>query len=249
MEVLYEESALNQKAKRNSVFYTIANVIFWASVVIGLILCVDLVLNFPFVPDVGTFFLVLVWRLLPPALCAGTAFVAWLVTRKVNVSYDYTFVSGELRISRVFNVNKRKFMYEITSDEILQVGDVEGQNYERIVSDPNVKLLVCTPNEVPADDKFFMYLLVKAGTQKQVYVLECREELLTHILKFVKRGTLEDGYVSQETKRAEREKRLEEERLAAEKASQKADEMDEQEAFAMKALQGSQSDEEKQEEQ
>ena len=35
---------------------------------------------------------------------------------------------------------------------------------------------------------------------KKLFVLECREELLMHIMKFAKRGTLESDYVMQEKK-------------------------------------------------
>ena len=73
---------------------------------------------------------------------------------------------------------------------------------------------------------------------KQLFVLECREELLNNILKF-KRGALEDGYVRQEVKRAEREKEAEKQRLAAEQKDDNLSGMDEQELAAMRAAGGS----------
>ena len=45
-----------------------------------------------------------------------------------------------------------------------------------------------------------MYILVGESAEKRLYLLECREELLANILKFVKRSTLESEYVSQEKK-------------------------------------------------
>lgn len=120
--------------------------------------------------------------------------------KRVNVSYDYTFVTGELRIAKVFNINRRKFLYKIQPEEILQLGDVENSSYDRLRSDPSCKQVVLTPNAEPMEGKFFMYILTAVSQGKRLYILECREELLINILKFVKRGTLESDYVSQEKK-------------------------------------------------
>lgn len=48
-----------------------------------------------------------------------------------------------------------------------------------------------------------MYILTAGNAGKRLYILECREELLINILKFVKRGTLESDYVAQEKKNAQ----------------------------------------------
>ena len=45
-----------------------------------------------------------------------------------------------------------------------------------------------------------MYVHANDPLGKKLYVLECREELLVNILKFVKRSTLEHDYVAQEKK-------------------------------------------------
>jgi hypothetical protein len=42
---------------------------------------------------------------------------------RFNVSYDYAFVSGELRIAKVINVNKRKLVARIQAEDIIQLGD------------------------------------------------------------------------------------------------------------------------------
>ena len=131
---------------------------------------------------------------------AGIWGVLFTVKRRLNVSYDYVFVSGELRISKVFNVNRRKFLYRIEGDAILKIGDIDNGNYERLRSDPMTKELVCTPNDSAAEGKFFMYIHTSESTGKKLYVLECRETLLENILKFVKRGTLEQEYVPQAKK-------------------------------------------------
>ena len=118
---------------------------------------------------------------------------------RYNVSYDYCFVSGELRISKVFSFTKRKLLARLECSEMLQVGDIENSSYERLRSDPMTKEVVCTPNIEAADGKFFMYILIN-NDGKKLYVLECRENLLMNIMKFAKRNVLESDYVMQEKK-------------------------------------------------
>ena len=47
--------------------------------------------------------------------------------------------------------------------------------------------------------KFFMYVCAQYNGKK-LFVLECREELLMHMMKFVKRTVLDHDYVPQEKK-------------------------------------------------
>ena len=119
---------------------------------------------------------------------------------RFNVSFDYAFVSGELRIAKVVNINKRKLVAKIQSEDIVQIGDVDNTAFDNLRADPNTKTILCTSNDEAGDGKFFMYVLVN-DNGKKLYVLECRELLLMHMLKFVKRTTLESDYVSQEKKK------------------------------------------------
>ena len=130
--------------------------------------------------------------------------VLWLVFNKwksgVNVSYDYCLVSeGELRISRVVNVDSRKLVVKIQCEDILQIGDIDNGNYERLASAPNTKTEICTSNEEAAENKFFMYILVE-NEGKKLYVLECREQLLVYIMQYANRSALEREYVKQDKK-------------------------------------------------
>lgn len=219
MDVLYEESAVNARAAKDVKKYKILHVCSWVALVIailGLMLFLSMGLPY-FLTSLGS----------PPPegisaedwrgqIAGGRSmgiFIAMQVVffallwfffysmkKRVNVSYDYTFVTGELRIAKVFNINRRKFLYKIQPEEILQLGDVENSSYDRLRSDPSCKQVVLTPNAEPMEGKFFMYILTAVSQGKRLYILECREELLINILKFVKRGTLESDYVSQEKK-------------------------------------------------
>lgn len=192
MDVFYEESSLARdsvKASRKYKIFHIASIVFLTLGIIAVLFSWD------FVPI----------KALPVWLFfCSWFFVCWFVLFKLknryNVSYDYAFVSGELRIAKVINVNKRKLVVRIQPEEIIQIGDADNVSFDNLQADPNTKTIFCTSNTEADEDKFFMYILVN-NNGKKLYVLECRELLLMHILKFVKRTTLESDYVSQEKKK------------------------------------------------
>lgn len=209
MDAYYEESAVNNNAKKGEKRYKIVHVISMIALVIAIICLVVFVMYMPwgiqdgatedqikayeaskflfgFIGVQGVFFFAL-W------------FLLFKIKTRINVSYDYVFVSGELRISKVFNINRRKLVARLDCADMLQIGDMDNPSYERLRSDPSTKEVVCTSNTETSEGKFFMYILANVDGKK-LYVLECRELLLMNILKFARRGTLESDYVMQEKK-------------------------------------------------
>ena len=192
MDVFYEESSVLQNSAKAEKKYKIVHIISMVFLTIGIMgLLFAMMIPFDYL---------LFWGI----ICLQF-FLIWFVLAKwkagFNVSYDYIFVSGELRIAKVININRRKLVARLDAEDIIQIGDVDNPSYERFASDPGTKRVICTSNVEAADDKFFMYILANYNGKK-LYVLECREELLMHMLKFVKRTTLESDYVMQEKKKA-----------------------------------------------
>ncbi len=192
MDVFYEESSIAKNSKKGARKYKIINAFSYIFLFIWIVLLISTILQIPLWGNViffglQTLFFFGVWYL----LCR------WKMT--CNVSYDYVFVSGELRISKVFNINKRRLVVRINCEDMQQIGDVENGSYERLATTPQTKEIICTSNVVADEGKFFMYILVNDNGRK-LYVLECREMLLMNILKFARRGVLESDYVMQEKK-------------------------------------------------
>ena len=189
MEVFYEESATNNNAEKEMKRAQVLKVFALIFMIIGLF---GVMMGISYIPinSIATWFII-----------CGTFFLfsflfLWL-RRRYNVSYDYVFVSGELRISKVFNTNKRKLRAIIECSEIVQIGDMDNGAVERFSASPDVLTVICTPNDTPMDDKFFMYIYTD---DKTLYLLECRELLLMNILKFARRSVLEREYVMQDKK-------------------------------------------------
>lgn len=202
MDAFYEESAVDSNSAKSIKKYRILQIISTACLVIAIMLFIFFIFNIPFggsgeeVASMRFFF----------GFCgvqSAMFFLAWFLLRKwklrYNVSYDYCFVSGELRISKVFNINRRKLIARIDCSEMIQVGDIDNPSYERFKSDPTVKEVICTPNFEAGEGKFFMYVLAQYNGKK-LFVLECRELLLMNIMKFAKRTVLESDYVMQDKK-------------------------------------------------
>ena len=194
MDVFYEESALAHNSDKNLKKYNVLTAISMVFLILA-ILWIVFGIFLPF--EIGLW---IAWGMI-----FSWFFLGWFLLRRwkmrVNVSYDYCFVSGELRISKVINVNKRKLVARIDSEDMIQLGDIDNPSFERFRSDPTVKTVICTSNDVAAEGKFFMYVLANYNGKK-LFVLECRELLLMNILKFTKRNKLESDYVMQEKKQA-----------------------------------------------
>ena len=196
MDVFYEESALAHNSDKKLKKYNILTIISTVFLVFGILW---IIIGF-YTVDVTVIGDWIVWGM----ICAWL-FGAWFLMRRwkmrINISYDYSFVSGELRISKVINVNKRKLVARIDCEDMIQFGDVDNPSFDRFRNDPNVKTVICTSNDDAAEGKFFMYVLADYNGRK-LFVLECRELLLMNILKFAKRNKLESDYVMQEKKQA-----------------------------------------------
>lgn len=190
-EIYYEESAIPNKAKKKENKYKIVNIVANIFLTIG-ILAIFFGINFVPIDAWILWGIICLWFF-------SVWFVLFKVKARINVSYDYVFVSGELRISKVININKRKLVTRFDCEEILQLGDVDSQSYELLKTDPTNKEVICTPNYEALEGKFFMYIHVN-DNGKKLYILECREQMLINILKFAKRTTLAKDYVMQEKK-------------------------------------------------
>lgn len=192
MDVFYEESSTPQNFSKKEKRYKVIHVL---SVIVLAITCIFLWI---FVLSIGSIGDMIIWGM-QSLFCFGVWFLLHKWKSGINVSYDYCFVSGDLRIAKVININKRKLVAKFDCAEIIQVGDVDSPAFDRFRSDPTTKLVLCTSNDEAADGKFFMYIHVDYNGKK-LFVLECREELLIQMLKFMKRTALDHDYVSQEKK-------------------------------------------------
>ena len=205
LETLYEESAINLNEKKQRIIHNILYGVQITFIVLA-ILWFMLMGGFLPMPDTSKgqtfadviadwiFFFVFFASFIVGAVCMA------FLKKRFNVSYDYVCVSGELRISKVFNQRKRRLVSRLEPSDIIKVGDMDSSSYDRYRAMPGTKEIICTPNMTSASGKFFMYVLAQYEGEKKIYLLECRESLLVNMMQYLRRDVLDSEYVPQAKK-------------------------------------------------
>lgn len=126
------------------------------------------------------------------ALMAGTGALFWKFKNRYNVSYDYIFVEDELRVSRVFNGVRRKFYKRFNADMILKMGKCANDSFHQVTAGMGKKQIIyLTSNREPAEGKEFFYMLYSSTTEKSVYILECKTQLIEYVVRAAGRNKWE----------------------------------------------------------
>ena len=185
-ETFYEESSVTQDLKGNKAKYIIFKVISISSLVMGIFFTIMLFIA-------GSVF-ELIFSIV---LAAMSYFIFFFLGRKKDaffLDFDYTFISGNLRISKVFNNKRRKNIANFNTTDIITLGRVDSQTYERLVKDPQNKLMIATPNQEAGENKGFYYIHFNQSGNKKVMVLECTEFFMYTVLKHSSKTVLEQDF-------------------------------------------------------
>jgi hypothetical protein len=188
-ELFYEESATTTNISQMKVKYYIVKVIAIISLVIGVILT----FLFLITVDLTNIFQVVFFGL----LMISSYILGIFYMRKKDsflLDYDYTFVSGSVRISKVLNNKRRRLVISFNTNEIMQLGKFDSATYQNIIKDPLNKKIIATPNSTAAEGKNFYYIHFSTGGIKRIIVLECTELFMYNILKFSSKTVLEPNY-------------------------------------------------------
>ena len=198
-EVFYEESAELQDTKRAKRRYVLMTVFMWVSFVLSALLLFLLLWSPAGQPA-------------PAYILMGSIIVMFFVFGFVYRSkrdayyldFDYTFVTGSVRIAKIIHSKKRRALIKFEASEIIQLGKVGSDSYNKLEKSPDTKKLFATGNETPAEGKDFYYIFVNAPTRKEekkgkpfkkkLVLLECTETLMVHVMKFAQRGVLEKDF-------------------------------------------------------
>ena len=136
--------------------------------------------------SIGDFFLFNVLPLLVICIIFYAMYI-YLRIKKHNylVDYDYTFISGELRIARVLNGLKRKPVAKIDCRDISVLGKKSSDKFLRYKTMPGVKTIIATPNEDAEGAEDFIYFMVSQYKgEKCIIVFEPSANYLINIKKF-----------------------------------------------------------------
>lgn len=197
-EMLYEESAVPVNAAKEEKLnngLTIAGIVFLALSGLYLFLfglpSISMALGSEDLDTVGRIFNVL-FSLSFFFMGVLIAVFLLIFRRRYNVSFDYHFVEDELRISKVFNGKRRKFLRTLKADQMLKIGSCSKDSFERTRAGLSKKqILYMTPNEEPATGKEFFYILYSSSVEKVLVIIEARREILEYLVRAAGRSKYE----------------------------------------------------------
>ena len=196
MDVFYEETAFCLNAKSEKRKYTILKIL---SVLFAVLAFLWLFLIF-FGLEInsiteGNVLLNVVFWLFPIIMNVFLSIGFGLLKNRHCLDYDYTFITGSIRISKVINTIKRKNLYNFETSSIEKIGKFDSDTYLGYANNKEIKKVVVTPNDTPSEGKDFYYFAVNGlAEQKVLLILECSKTFIANVMKFTNRYVLEKDF-------------------------------------------------------
>ena len=208
-EIFYEETINDhnsEKSRRKYLTFKIIGIIFY--VFAGLLIAFGM-FSCTFTPvdkdaSLKNSILGLVLFFLVPAILFFIGgFYCQRIKYRFMLSYDYTFVTGSVRIAKVLNGVKRKPLIKFDYTNIVQIGRVGSETYEKYAGQKEYKKIFATPNNETNEEerKDFYYMAVSVDGEKKLVIIECTELFLVNILKFANKSVLEKDFVTAKKKK------------------------------------------------
>lgn len=175
-DVFYEESANPTNLKLQKVLYIIYTVLMWISIGASVfILYVMLFVGFD----------------LTIILSVGSAILFGIIKTKFYYCVDLTYVNGSTRIIKVQNYKKRKKLIMFESNEVVQVGKITSESFEKVSAIANIKVIYATPNKDLTEG---FYVQVLQNGQQHLVILECKETYLQYLVAKTGKQVVEKDY-------------------------------------------------------
>ena len=130
----------------------------------------------------------------PEFIFMPSAIMFLIFKNKFCIDYDYTFISGTVKVAKVVKNLKRKFLFKFDVSAIEKLGKYGSDTYEKYQALPGISKIVLTSNAVPSDGKDFYYLVVTICAEKKLLIFECTETFMVNILKFSNKAIVEEDY-------------------------------------------------------
>lgn len=112
------------------------------------------------------------------------------IQKSLFSSFDCAFVDGSIRLDRVFN-NKRSRLLSFDCKNILSLGGVVGENYNKYVNDKSVKKINLTANTLSKKD-FCIYLQI--NNKSYLIIMKYDEIFLSNIIRIIGGRIIEKSY-------------------------------------------------------
>ncbi|MBO5713272.1 MAG: hypothetical protein J6R88_03640 [Clostridia bacterium] len=97
------------------------------------------------------------WAYVSVAVFLGAYFLTKYILKHFYNFYDYTFVSGSVRIIKVENNKRRRLLSNFDAKNMVSLGKVGGETYTKYVSNKQITKIVACPDGVCDDDIAIYY--------------------------------------------------------------------------------------------
>ena len=190
-DLFYEESSRVQNEKVASVKYNIFKTI---SIVSYVLLVIWILIIFFTLNLNANWVLNLIFYVVPLTMFFLSGFLFGRFKNKLYVDYDYTFITGSIRVAKVIKNIKRKFILKFDAKDIEKIGKYDSGTYKKYQSMPGVTKMIFSSNYTSAEDKEFYYIVATVNGDKKLMVFECTELFIVNILKFSNKLVLEEEF-------------------------------------------------------
>ena len=181
----YEETSVCKNSRGEKIKYGIMFFLSVFSWIIVLFLILG-ILYFPIIKD-NVLASVVVYLVMIMFFVAS-AIVLGRFKYRFNVDYDYTIITGSVRINKVMNNVKNKEIAEFDPADIIKVGKTDDQNFLRISESPDVEELIATSNLKLIDFAYYIYVVI--NSRKTLVILDCTERFIANLAPFVKHDVI-----------------------------------------------------------
>ena len=181
-EIFYEESSREINYLKSQKKHKTLNLLGIISFVIAIIWAFINFLYFD--PADGNILVNIIFIIVPVILFFVVGFVFFHFKNFFAIEYDYTFISGNVKISKVINGTKRLFLLEFNCYEIELIGYVGSDYYDRISTNQNLEKMVFIANDSPSENKEIYYVLANTGSSKKLIFIETTEQFIKLLIKY-----------------------------------------------------------------
>lgn len=192
-EIFYEESSHIQNEKKAKTIFIIFTVL--AAISFIMMIFWIFMIGFVKVDDLkkGNIVVNIIYLFVPSLMFLGLGILSMNFRSKFYVDYDYIFVTGNVRFSKIIRNVKRKNICSFNVEAIEKVGKVDSETFNMYLKMPGIKKKPLTLNVYPSNEDFF-YMVVNTDKGKDLFILDCKEEFIATVLRYSNRGILEKDY-------------------------------------------------------
>ena len=192
-EIVYEESSHIQNEKKAKTIFIVFTVL--AAISFIMMIFWFFMIGFVKVEDLkkGNIVVNIIYLFVPSLMFLGLGILSMNFRSKFYIDYDYTFVTGSVRFSKIIRNVKRKNICNFNVEAIEKVGKVDSETFNMYLKMPGIKKKPLTLNVYPSNEDFF-YMVVNTDKGKELFILDCKEEFIATVLRYSNRGILEKDY-------------------------------------------------------